>query len=304
MSTELDSSISPSIGTSTSLASDVSVDKKSQRRRKRKRSAPTPAVTEGSPRYDDAGILWWKVSQEHVPVASEEIMISVLVRWGAKERGMIKDQPPFRLQQIRQKLKQAPGLRLDQALSLRRHHIKLLNPERGMTNLGLGRMEHIRVSAEIFERIVETFLIENKIEHWNEKEQQKRSSSKLSLTPDFIFPTAVTLKTFRHTRGGSRHVLEEHRIFWLEAKMFYGASTIPDGSDGAVGTILKKMSRYVESFGSGAIVFMHGCGDRFAEELATIGVTALSGADFPKQLMTRLWDHQKTWCAKDGFILP
>jgi len=263
-----------------------------------------PGTMQAVPKDEPPSVLWWKVTEGHVPIASEEIMVPVLIRWGAKERGMMKDQPPFRLPQIRKKLKQAPGLRLDQALSLRRHHMKLLNPQRGMPSLRLGQDADIRESAEIFERAVEAFLNEQRIEYWNEKEQKKRYPDERPLTPDFLLPTPIQLKTFRQAKDGKRRILEDRRIHWLEAKMFYGASTISAGTNGAVGTILPKVTRYVEAFGPGAIIFMHGCGDQFAKELSAVGVTALSASAVPKRFMKNVWDHQQTWCSKDGLILP
>jgi hypothetical protein len=246
--------------------------------------------------------LWW-LCDEHVPIASEEVMIKVLLKWGEKERGMIRDQPPFRLTQIQKQLGKAPGLRLDQALSLRRHHIKLLNPYRPMPFLRLGQEKDIRVSAEIFERVVETFLKEKSITYFNDEEQRSKFPEN-KLTPDFLLPTPIDLKKFRQAHGGKRQVLEERRIHWIEVKMFYGASTIPAGTKGAVGTILPKVSKYVEQFGQGAIVFMHGCGDQLADDLSAVGVTSLCGAAIPKRLMKRVWEHQRTWCAKGGSILP
>jgi hypothetical protein len=250
--------------------------------------------------------LWWLCNEAHVPIASEEVMIHVLVKRGKKERGMIKDQPPFRLAQIRKKLEQAaPGLRLDQALSLRRHHIRLLNPYRSMSVLRLGDEKDIMDSAEIFERVVETFLKEKSIAFFNDKEQRAKFPQN-KYTPDFLLPTPIDLKKIRQLDGdgNNRQILEERRIHWIEVKMFYGASTIPAGTKGAVGNILPKVSKYVDAFGQGAIVFMHGCGDQLAEELSAVGVTPLCGAAIPNRLMKRVWRHQRAWCAKGGSILP
>lgn len=252
-------------------------------------------------------VLWWKYEQ-HVAVSSEEGLIPVLLRWGAKERGMIKDQPPFRLASIQKKVKQVSGIRLDQALSLRRHHIKLGNPYKDMPTLRLGKIDDINASAEIFERVVEAFLKENHIPYLNETDQKNNnnhSGPQTFLTPDFLLPTPVQLKLFQQESQGKRVVVKEEDIHWIEAKMFYGASTIPSGSIGAVGSILPKVKRYVKQFGKGAIIFMHGCGDRLAEELGAEGVIAMSGAVLPKRLLTQVWDHQRTWCARDdGMILP
>jgi hypothetical protein len=64
------------------------------------------------------------------------------------------------------------------------------------------------------------------------------------------------------------------------------------------------MRKYVDMFGEGAIVFIRGCGDRLASELADIGVTALCCASSDIDL-SEVEQHQRTWCAdKQGNILP
>ena len=285
------------------------------RKRKRVKSRKDAASHQQEPRNSEHGrvpVLWWR-SEPPVPLSSEEAMIPILLRWGEKERGMMKDQPPFRLATIHKKLHQLSGIRLDQALSLRRHHMKLHNPYRDMPTLRLGKVEDINTSAEIFERMVETFLKENNIPFLNETDQKTQSTSSnhsgsttsTPLTPDFLLPTPIRLKIFQQESRGKRVVVKEVVIHWIEAKMFYGASTIPTGAIGAVGSILPKVKRYVQHFGTGAIIFMQGFGDRLAQELADEGVTALSGSVLPKRLLSQVWDHQKTWCAReDGKILP
>ena len=101
-------------------------------------------------------------------------------------------------------------------------------------------------------------------------------------------------------------VLERQTIHWIEAKMFYGASTIPRGKKGgAVGTILDKAQKYVDMFGTGAIVFMMGCGQVLADQLREIGVTAVDCSSHEDFDLRPVHDHQRTWCANDkGEILP
>jgi len=250
--------------------------------------------------------LWWQIKENPVPLASEEQLISVLVRRGNKERCMICKQPPHRLREIENAVKRAPGLTLYPALSLRRHHMMLLNPGKRPRHLGLGDDESIRESAEIFERVVEECLVKQKIPFLNEKQQKQRKDEEtIMLTPDFLFPEPVRLRRYRQSKGGSRHPQRGQTIHWLEAKMFYGASSIPHGTPGAVGTLLSKMERYVNAFGPGAIVFMHGYGDQLDKDLEAVGVTALSGMSIPRGMIQRVWDHQKTWCANgDGRVLP
>lgn len=76
--------------------------------------------------------------------------------------------------------------------------------------------------------------------------------------------------------------------------MFYGASTIPHDTPNAVGTILSKVKQYVALYGPGALVFMYGCGDQLANQLADVGVLALDGRCLDLSEVVR---HQKRWCA-------
>mmetsp|Transcript_28518 Transcript_28518/g.69392 ORF Transcript_28518/g.69392 Transcript_28518/m.69392 type:complete len:434 (-) Transcript_28518:282-1583(-) len=101
-------------------------------------------------------------------------------------------------------------------------------------------------------------------------------------------------------------VLERQSIHWIEAKMFYGASTIPRGKKGgAVGTILDKAQKYVDTFGTGAIVFMMGCGQVLADQLREIGVTVVDCTSLDDFDLRPVHHHQRTWCANDeGEILP
>jgi len=99
-------------------------------------------------------------------------------------------------------------------------------------------------------------------------------------------------------------VIEEREIHWIEVKMFYGASTIPAGAAGAVGGITTQVAKYLDHFGPGAIIFMQGYGDQLASQLDELGVTSLASCEIPKRLMERVWNHQRTWCGREGQILP
>jgi hypothetical protein len=251
-------------------------------------------------------VLWWNSPSDYVPISSEEAMIEALMRWKKKERGMVRDQPPFRLAKIKKQLSNVRGITLPQALSLRRHHMKLLNPKIGMESLKLGKEKDILESAQIFEQAVEEYLVKCRVAFWTETEQKeiflenRREGEQLTCTPDFKLRREVLLKRVRE-RGGDSRILEERKIHWIEAKMFYGASTIPHGSMGAVGSVLPKAKKYVKEFGEGAIIFMQGCGDQLAADLAEIGVTALdcSGAVSLKNVQ----QHQRTWCADENGVI-
>ena len=251
--------------------------------------------------------FWWEDKDQPVPIASEKQVLDVLLRRGDKERSMICKQPPHRLRQIQRSVNEAPGLKLLPALSLRRHHIMLRNPGKRPPQLGLGDEESIRTSADIFERTIEDCLIAQGISFLNETQQKQRDDrGDIRLTPDFLFAQPVQLVRYRvPKKGAGRQPQTPITIHWLEAKMFYGASSIPHGTGGAIGTIRAKMERYVKAFGPGAIVFMQGYGDQLAKDLDVVGVTTLSGASIPRPLIQRVWDHQVTWCANsDGRILP
>lgn len=82
--------------------------------------------------------------------------------------------------------------------------------------------------------------------------------------------------------------------------MFYGASTIPAGSNSAVGCILRTCRKYVDWHGPGAVVFLYGCGDQLAEQLDRLGVIALDGSASPRVNgldLRHLQAQQRTWCA-------
>ena len=260
----------------------------------------TELIPDRQQKNDHLKVLWWNSPADHVPVSSEEAMIEVLVRWKKKERGMIKDQPPFRLDKIKKQLRKSKGITLTQALSLRRHHMKLLNPKVEMNRLRLGSNEDIRESARLFEEAVKEFLIKCRIAFWTETEQRQLFDN--TGTPDFLLRKEVVLKKVRG-RGDHSRLLEQRKIHWIEAKMFYGASTIPHGTMGAVGGLLATAKKYVEEFGEGGMVFLQGCGDQLAADLAEVGVTALdcSGTVSLKTVQ----QHQRTWCAdENGLILP
>jgi hypothetical protein len=254
----------------------------------------------------DLRVLWWNSPTDYVPFASEEAMINVLMTRKKNERGMMRCYL-FRLKEINDKLDGVGGsMTLLQALSLRRHHIQKFNPKAGMSRLGLGLDFDIRKSADIFENCVQDFLNKSKVAYWTEQEQKEmfqetEDPGLLVGTPDFFLRRQVLL---RKARGGDNNkvILEERKINWVEAKMFYGASTIPQGSPGAVGSLLRKLKKYVQAFGPGAICFMNGCGDRLAAELSEIGVSVLDCSG--TVALARVREHQRTWCAtRDGKIL-
>jgi len=56
-------------------------------------------------------------------------------------------------------------------------------------------------------------------------------------TPEFVLRNPVRFIT--HQPDSEDSGFGEHgQTYWIETKMLYGASTIPDGTDNAVGSIL------------------------------------------------------------------
>lgn len=245
---------------------------------------------------------------DYIPKEEEERLLEdngkILIHWGKNERGMWLHQPQFRMDKIMRHLRasrdSAPQLTLIQALSLRRHHMKLLNPRLTMEQLKLGSFDDIKAAADVFETCIEDHLRSLNINFMNEKEQRRRFNTKKQkspLTPDFLLINGdcrVKLSSAdKSAVAGENDKLHPFKIKFIEVKMFYGASTIPAGTPNAVGTILPKMQKYVERFGTGAIVFMYGFGEELAEQLNQVGVLALDARHID---LTRVERQQLSWC--------
>ena len=291
---------------------------------------------------------WCDPTTHYVPMDEEQRMLPVLIHWGESERGMMKDQPSFRLQKITNMLGKEPKphnttsnnnshmhnngnrknnagrhhqhtntsypttqqLSLIQSLSLRRHHLKLLNPRSSMTRLGLGNELDIQNAAALFEDCVETYLRSHNVQYWTEADQKRlhRRDMPAPLTPDFrmkdgsqVMLSLISSSGTINAQSPDKGTIHPLTINWIEAKMFYGASTVPSGTKNAVGSILPKVKQYVNHFGTGAIVFMYGCGSQLAAQLLEVGVVALDGRCLD---LSRVETHQRGWCAdKWGNIL-
>jgi len=238
--------------------------------------------------------LQWQTVGPHVPVESEHGILDMLMPNKKKERGMIRDAGD-RHKKISKNCKQV-GMHLTQALSLRRQYMRHLNPRLGMKELGLGRDYDILRSATLFEAAVETYVRHCNIQFLTEA-QQKASvpkGTKTPPTPDFMLLEPTLLSTSPQN--------QPTQIHWIEAKMFYGASSITNGSRCAAGQILATAEKYVRLYGAGAMVFMFGCGKEMAEWLLQRGVVALDAHPLD---LRRVEKHQRSWCAnKSGLILP
>ena len=286
-----------------------------KKRRKNKQQRQLMSRASDPRNHESFTILNWNSPVGYVPLSEEESIVRfIFQRNGKKERGMMKGKPPFVVRKYKEALGRcAPSMNLPQVLSLRRHHIKLFHESKTMPALGLGSINHINQSARIFERAVENFLRKSAIDFLTE-EDQKRAAAEvkkvLEATPDFLLPKPVLLRKIRKKKSKKGRsiekpdVVEERTIHWIEAKMFYGASTIPHGSKGAVGKVLSTARKYFKNHGEGAILFMMGCGDKLAADLNDAGVSVLDCAGNTVCLHP-VHDHQRTWCADEkGQILP
>ena len=246
--------------------------------------------------HQNSFLLPWRRNR-FVQTQSEERMIACLIQYGKNERGMMCSQNRKRINFIKIKCSQY-GMNLLAALSLRRHHIKEMNPYLPHSTLGLGSDLNIRAAAEVFERTIQEYLEKHNIPFESELKQKQRLQAEnqpMVATPDFWFPLPVTLHL--------SDTLESVNIHWLEVKMFYGADTIVVDSKSAVGCILPKCQTYKQLYGPGAIVFLQGCGENLAQALGRMDVRALDPD--PDVKLTPLWTQMRTWCAdSQGNILP
>lgn len=233
--------------------------------------------------------LRWRTNFHCPTNAAEESLLPLLLKYGEKERGMMKTQPYHRIKAIREKCREM-HMTPEQAYSMRRTHMMLNNPNEKFGLLRLGPRGAIRESAEIFEKAVARFLGHENISYISEEEQKdSHTDGPTPPTPDFLLKEPVLLNG-------------DTTIHWIEAKMFYGASNVPQGTPNAVGCVVATVEKYVKHYGKGAIVFSFGCGGDLKTELEEKGAKVLD----PSLLdLKQMRDHQKTWCANDkGWILP
>ena len=110
--------------------------------------------------------------------------------------------------------------------------------------------------SDKFEEIIEHFLGHRGISFVTQNElevEQKRDFGQSILTPDFLLLDEL--------------IINGKRVTWIDAKAFYGAN-IPFN----IKKIKKQMSRYIDHWGSGAIIYLQG----FSEKLEMEGCTMLN----------------------------
>eukprot|EP00555_Chaetoceros_dichaeta_P004055 CAMPEP_0198252748 /NCGR_PEP_ID=MMETSP1447-20131203/3224_1 /TAXON_ID=420782 /ORGANISM="Chaetoceros dichaeta, Strain CCMP1751" /LENGTH=176 /DNA_ID=CAMNT_0043938121 /DNA_START=789 /DNA_END=1319 /DNA_ORIENTATION=- len=176
-----------------------------------------------------------------------------------------------------------------------------------MTKLGLGSNFDIRDAENQFEIALMKYLKELGIPFRTEEDKRRRfieeskPGESMQLSPDFMLTNPINLTTLQPANKEST-ITEQGQINWIEAKMFYGASTIPDGTNNDVGAILRTAKTYVKYYGPGAFVFAYGCGSKLRGQLRDLGISVL---DSHPLNLKEMENHQRGWCAnKNGLMLP
>lgn len=94
----------------------------------------------------------------------------------------------------------------------------------------------------LFEKQIEEFLIKNNVEYKTQEQlthEQKIKFGKAINTPDFLIT--------------SEFIINSKKINWIDAKNFYGSDI-----EFIVSKIKKQIKKYLESYGSGCIIFNYG----------------------------------------------
>lgn len=93
-----------------------------------------------------------------------------------------------------------------------------------------------------FEKQIEEFLIKNKVDYKTQEQltqEQKIKYGQAINTPDFLITSEL--------------IINSKKINWIDAKNFYGSNI-----DFIVSKIKKQIKKYLESYGSGCLIFNHG----------------------------------------------
>lgn len=93
-------------------------------------------------------------------------------------------------------------------------------------------------------------------------------------------------------------------LHWVEAKHYYGASTIPMDNRSAVGKLFTVVDKYVSRFGPGAICLGVGCSEPLAAALEARGALVLDQSPLD---MGAVDEQMRTWCCaarESGELLP
>ena len=243
--------------------------------------------------HESRVLVWKTYERTQTRRASEEAVLPWLYR-GKEEFGLSRHFSNSRKEKIRKACYQA-GIPLLQALSLRRSYMRKANRGRSMPDMGLGSYKNIQSAASLFEDALVDFLRRRRIPFYSEKEQrdysrvQSNGRGKTPPTPDVLLRQEIRIRKQHDTSW------KEHCVCWMDAKMFYGASSIETDDYSTVGRLMETARKYVSLFGPGAFVFFYGCGYELAQTLLAEGVLALDCSE--EFSLDAVLDHQRTWCA-------
>jgi hypothetical protein len=172
------------------------------RRLPRKKASPYSLQCRPLGDAEEPQELWWRCEVDPIPIATERILVDVLLPHKEREKGMMREKPQSVLKRIKNVCRQH-GVDMSTACSLRRHHIKSYNLYKKMSLLRLGDETDINASAAIFEKVVAKFLRQERIAFYGEFEQRAFINENLPkgqpfpVTPDFMLKQPVLLKTYR-----------------------------------------------------------------------------------------------------------
>jgi len=165
--------------------------------------------------------LSWRNCYPIIPVESENALLPILIPFRNYERGMMMHQPYIRVKQINESC-EMHGIQLEQALCLRRQHMKLLNPQvNDISQLGLGNKDVISDTEKHFKYAVQKYLKKRSVP----LEKLKQSDNIMQLNPNFILARPLRLVTYQ-TASEDSNFGEHRQENWIEAEIRYGASTI------------------------------------------------------------------------------
>ena len=144
------------------------------------------------------------------------------------------------------------GFDLYQALSLRTVVYRSAQPWKFQ-----GTEDEAEVEAEAFEARVQMVLAGHGVTFKTQKQQVEIAlvaEVPLPPTPDFLIQSPLRIN--------------EHTVHWIEVKNFYGVGVCDDSMFGIKTwmptlTIQKQISKYVDAYGSGAVVLKHGYSEMF-----------------------------------------
>jgi len=240
--------------------------------------------------------LSWYNCYPVVPLESESALLPILFPFGNVERGMMRHHPSIRVTQINESC-EMHGMQLEQALSLRRQHMKLLNSKfNDVTQLGLGNSDDICEVEELFKYAVLKYIKKSGV-----RLKKLHKGNIVLQVPDFLLKYPVRLITYQ-TMSEDSNFGEHGQVNWIEAEMCYGASTVHCETSSTIDAIISKAKNYVKRFGPGAFVFAYGCGSKLREQLRALRITVLDSHPLD---LKKVKNHQRKWCADNrGSILP